>query len=269
MASDVYLQIDGIKGESQEDAHKDWIACSSVHWGVMQPRSACSSPSNGHTAKRCELDDIMFHKLADLSSPILMQSRATSMTIPKAKFMLSTVTGLLCAQPLPLILQDPILGLRYETATTHFAPFPSTLRKDCPALDEGGNPSRAFFIFAGASDASGRVYYLLNGYHVQHRLDDMRFPRYAVDEYAPIIMLQHLACVITDHEGPDRLANENFTEEYSRDIQQRLMIDYANRLVAAYGGKEKLRIELLNQYVDVDTLPEALRHAFKNLRLTK
>ena len=181
----------------------------------------------------------------------------------------STLSGLPCAQPLPRILQDPVLRLRYEPATTHFAPFPSTLRKECPALDEGGNPHRTFFIFASASDASGRVYYLLNSSEVRHHVDDMRFPRNITDEYAPIIMLQHQACVIIDHEGPYRLADDDFTEEYSRDIQQRLMIDYTNRLVAAYGGKDKLRIELLNQYVDMDTLPEALRYAFRTLRLTK
>lgn len=65
MASDVYLQIDGIKGESQDSLHKEWIECSSVHWGIMQPRSACASSAGGHTAERCELDDIMFHKIAD------------------------------------------------------------------------------------------------------------------------------------------------------------------------------------------------------------
>jgi len=97
----------------------------------------------------------------------------------------------------------------------------------------------------------------------------MRFSRNITDEYAPIIMLQHQACVIIEHEGPYRLADDDFTEDYSRDIQQRLMIDYANRLVAAYGGKDKLRIELLNQYVDMDTLPEALRYAFRNLHLIK
>jgi type VI secretion system secreted protein Hcp len=31
MAIDVYLQIDGIKGESQDDKHKDWIECASVN----------------------------------------------------------------------------------------------------------------------------------------------------------------------------------------------------------------------------------------------
>lgn len=34
MAIDVYLQIDGIKGESMGDKHKDWIEVSGIHWGV-------------------------------------------------------------------------------------------------------------------------------------------------------------------------------------------------------------------------------------------
>ena len=42
MAIDVYLQIDGIKGESADDKHRDWIECSSVHWGISQPKSATS-----------------------------------------------------------------------------------------------------------------------------------------------------------------------------------------------------------------------------------
>lgn len=32
MAIDVYLQIDGIKGESQDDKHQGWIECQSVRW---------------------------------------------------------------------------------------------------------------------------------------------------------------------------------------------------------------------------------------------
>jgi type VI secretion system secreted protein Hcp len=86
MAIDVYLQIDGIKGESQDDKHKDWIECSSVVWGITQPKSATASTSGGHTAERAELADITLHKLADLASPILMQTCAAGKTIPKAKF---------------------------------------------------------------------------------------------------------------------------------------------------------------------------------------
>jgi type VI secretion system secreted protein Hcp len=86
MALDVYLQIEGIKGESQDEKHKDWIEVSGVHWGIHQPRSATASTAGGHTAERVEMSDISFSKLADMSSPILAQNCAAGKTIPKAKF---------------------------------------------------------------------------------------------------------------------------------------------------------------------------------------
>jgi hypothetical protein len=49
MAIDVYLQIDGIKGESQDSAHQGWIELTSAHWGVLQPRSATASTAGGHS----------------------------------------------------------------------------------------------------------------------------------------------------------------------------------------------------------------------------
>jgi type VI secretion system secreted protein Hcp len=85
MAIDVYLQIDGIKGESNDDKHKDWIECLAVNWGVSQPRSATASTGGGHTAERCEHQEISLSKLADLSSPILLQTCSSGKTIPKAK----------------------------------------------------------------------------------------------------------------------------------------------------------------------------------------
>lgn len=85
MAIDVYLSIDGIKGESNDDRHKDWIECRSVSFGVEQPKSATASTGGGHTAERCEHRDIVIAKLADLSSPILLQTCAAGRTIPKAR----------------------------------------------------------------------------------------------------------------------------------------------------------------------------------------
>jgi type VI secretion system secreted protein Hcp len=85
MAIDVYLQIDGIKGESQDSGHQGWIEISSAHWGVIQPRSATASTGGGHTAERCEHLALSFSKLADLASPILMQTCSMGKTIPKAK----------------------------------------------------------------------------------------------------------------------------------------------------------------------------------------
>lgn len=85
MAIDVYLQLDGIKGESTDDKHRDWIELTSVHWGVIQPKSATSSTGGGHTAERCVHADVVATKLADLSSPVLLQTCSAGRTIPKAR----------------------------------------------------------------------------------------------------------------------------------------------------------------------------------------
>lgn len=85
MAIDVYLQIEGIKGESADSAHQGWIELVSVHMGVIQPRSATASTAGGHSAERCEHRTLSFTKLVDMASPILMQTCSTGKTIAKAK----------------------------------------------------------------------------------------------------------------------------------------------------------------------------------------
>jgi type VI secretion system secreted protein Hcp len=85
MAVDVYLQIDGIKGESMDSGHQGWIEVTSAQWGVKQPKSATASTAGGHTAERCEHKTIAITKLADLASPMLMQTCSMGKTLPKAK----------------------------------------------------------------------------------------------------------------------------------------------------------------------------------------
>ncbi|MFC5511019.1 Hcp family type VI secretion system effector [Massilia jejuensis] len=93
MAADIYLQIDGVKGESQDSKHTGWIECDSVSWAVTQPKSANASSNGGHTAERCELTEISISKMADLTSPLLLQLCAQGKTIPKAKFELMRADG--------------------------------------------------------------------------------------------------------------------------------------------------------------------------------
>src|SRR5690242_16725175 len=85
MAIDAYLSIEGIKGESADSAHPGWIEITSAQWGVTQPKSATASTAGGHTSERCEHKNIALSKLADLASPILMQTASAGKTIPKAK----------------------------------------------------------------------------------------------------------------------------------------------------------------------------------------
>ena len=86
MALDAYMQIEGIKGESADSGHKDWIEVSNVAWSVFQPRAEAVSTAGGMTTGRAVLSNLSFKKLADLSSPVLQQHCAMGKTIPRAKF---------------------------------------------------------------------------------------------------------------------------------------------------------------------------------------
>lgn len=68
MAADLYLQIDGIRGESNDIEHEGWIELTSAQWGILQPKSATASTGGGHTAERCELRSISVTKLADVAN---------------------------------------------------------------------------------------------------------------------------------------------------------------------------------------------------------
>jgi type VI secretion system secreted protein Hcp len=59
----------------------------------MQPRSATASTAGGHTAERCEHRILSLSKVADLASPILMQTCSMGRTIPKAKLELMRADG--------------------------------------------------------------------------------------------------------------------------------------------------------------------------------
>jgi type VI secretion system secreted protein Hcp len=93
MATDVYLQIDGVKGESTDSSHKDWIEVSHVTWSVYQPGASTASTAGGMTTGRAELSDLSFKKLVDMSSPVLQQHCAMGKTIPRASFQFMRADG--------------------------------------------------------------------------------------------------------------------------------------------------------------------------------
>lgn len=83
MALDAYLKIGDIKGESQDEKHKQWLEVFNVNWGVTQPRAGSLS-TTGHTNGKADLSEVSFTKLADVASPILFQHCAMGKTIPSA-----------------------------------------------------------------------------------------------------------------------------------------------------------------------------------------
>jgi type VI secretion system secreted protein Hcp len=73
MATDVYMQIDGIKGESTDSEHKDWIELLSFNHAISQPASATANSAGGGTVARCQHSDYSITKYVDLASPKLYE----------------------------------------------------------------------------------------------------------------------------------------------------------------------------------------------------
>jgi type VI secretion system secreted protein Hcp len=93
MAIDVYLQIDGIKGESADSTHQGWIEVAQAQWGVSQPVSSPGSATGGRTTGRSEYRTLSLAKHADLASPVLMQHCTNGKTIAKAKLEMMRADG--------------------------------------------------------------------------------------------------------------------------------------------------------------------------------
>ncbi len=74
---DTFCKIDGIKGESTDDKHKDQIEVLGFNHGVHQPVSATASSAGGAAQGRSEHDDFTITKLMDASTPKLLEACAS------------------------------------------------------------------------------------------------------------------------------------------------------------------------------------------------
>jgi type VI secretion system secreted protein Hcp len=80
MAVDMFLKLDGIKGESKDDKHKDEIHIESFSWGLSQTGNF--NVGGGGGAGKVNVHDISISKNLDKSSPPLMYHCATGKHIP-------------------------------------------------------------------------------------------------------------------------------------------------------------------------------------------
>ncbi|HEV2555666.1 MAG TPA: type VI secretion system tube protein Hcp [Bosea sp. (in: a-proteobacteria)] len=82
MATDFILEIDGIKGESQDKKLKDMIEVDSFSWGVSNGGSHASGTGGG--AGKANFQDIHFTSSVGKASPTLALSCANGKHISKA-----------------------------------------------------------------------------------------------------------------------------------------------------------------------------------------
>lgn len=82
MAVDMFLKLDGIKGESHDHKHKDEIHIESFSWGMAQTGSFGAAGGGG--SGKVNVHDITVMKYVDKSSPILMLHCANGKHIKEA-----------------------------------------------------------------------------------------------------------------------------------------------------------------------------------------
>lgn len=81
MATDTFLKIGDIKGESTDVHHKDEIEIESWSWGITQPAGGGSSGGGGGKAS---FQDLLITHFLDRSTPGLMRACATGEHIREA-----------------------------------------------------------------------------------------------------------------------------------------------------------------------------------------
>jgi type VI secretion system secreted protein Hcp len=146
-ASDYLLELDGIKGESQDDTHRDSIEVYSFSWGVENPGTSAAGGGGGGAGK-VSFSDLHFTTSVSIASPQLLTACATGKPIPKAVlFMRKSGTSEVYLQ---LTLEN-VLVSSYSTGGTRTASTQAgTEGDDLPMETVSLNFSKATISFVGA-----------------------------------------------------------------------------------------------------------------------
>jgi len=91
MAFDAFLKLDGVKGESTADAHKDEINILSFSWGVSNPHSIGTGAGGGSGKAHISTFNVM--KKTDAASASLFQNCCSGKHYPVANVVLRKAGG--------------------------------------------------------------------------------------------------------------------------------------------------------------------------------
>ena len=94
MAYDMFLQIDGVKGDSTDAAHKDWIEVSFYAHKISQAaKGGGRSGSGSALAGRADHEDFVITKRLDLATPSLSLFCCNGKHIANAKLEICRAMG--------------------------------------------------------------------------------------------------------------------------------------------------------------------------------
>lgn len=90
---DIFVKIEGIPGESDDEKHGDWIEVRSYNHRLTQPASAARGRGGEKAAERCDHGDFTVTKSVDQSSPKLALACCTGSPLKQVKIELCRATG--------------------------------------------------------------------------------------------------------------------------------------------------------------------------------
>lgn len=117
MASDYFLELEGIKGESTDAKHQGWLEIETWAWGETQEGAGSRSTSGAASRGRVSMQDIAFTKQEDKASPQLMLYCASGKHIKKATLHIHRATGKK-EKYLEFVFSDSIVTSYQTSATT-------------------------------------------------------------------------------------------------------------------------------------------------------
>ena len=108
MATDMFLELDGIKGESADAKHKDKIEVLAWSWGMSN--SGTFHTSTGGGAGKANFQDLSLTKWIDKASCAIMASCASGQHIKKAKLIVRKSGGKAPLEYLVINLEDVLIS---------------------------------------------------------------------------------------------------------------------------------------------------------------
>ncbi len=112
MATDMFLKLGDIKGESKDQQHRDEIDIKSIQWGMNQSGSMHTGSGGG--AGKVSINNLSFGKSMDKSSPNLMAACSSGKHYPEATLTVRKAGGANPVEYLVITLKEVMVS-SYET----------------------------------------------------------------------------------------------------------------------------------------------------------
>lgn len=116
MATDMFLKLGDIKGESGDQAHRDGIDVSEWGWGMSQSGSMHSGTGGG--AGKVNMQNLSITKTVDKSSPNLMMACATGKHYPEARLTVRKAGGASAVEYLVITMKEVMIASYQSDAVT-------------------------------------------------------------------------------------------------------------------------------------------------------